>query len=227
MLFLRQIEGWFGEKCIATSLFLGLGQDYIRFNNLIIPGADGTTQIDHVILSTHGIFVVETKNYHGWISGTADDATWLAKHPLRTNTFQNPLRQNYRHIKALMAFLDLPEECFISIVYFVGCCYFTNTLPNNVINKGIIDYIQSFNQPKLIPQDVNESSRRLFNLQLHPITFKEHLNSLEERHTRTEKCPSCGHNLIIRQNKLGGTFVGCTGYPRCHYSRKGTLQNQA
>ena len=223
MLFWRQIEGWLGEKCISTSLLMGLNRDYLRYNNIIITGEDGTTQIDHIVLSTKGIFVIETKNYHGWIFGTQDDHTWQAKHPLRTYTFQNPLRQNYRHIKALMAFLDLPEECFISVIYFVGCCVFHDPQPSNVLTGSIVPYITSFQKPKLIPQDVNLCSHKLFNLQTNnPISLATHMRSLQERHAHTEKCPSCGYNLVVRENKLGGKFIGCTGYPNCHYSRRGT-----
>jgi hypothetical protein len=40
---------------------------YHSINNVTIPTANGTTLIDHIIVSKYGIFVVETKNIKGWI----------------------------------------------------------------------------------------------------------------------------------------------------------------
>lgn len=38
---------------------------YHRFHNLIIPSRNGTTQIDHVVISPYGVFIIETKNMGG------------------------------------------------------------------------------------------------------------------------------------------------------------------
>lgn len=40
-------------------------EEYIVLHDLLLPYKDGTTQIDHVIISPYGIFVIETKNYTG------------------------------------------------------------------------------------------------------------------------------------------------------------------
>ena len=34
-----------------------------------------------------------------------------------------------------------------------------------------------------------------------------------------EKCPECGHDLIIKRGRFG-EFIACTGYPECKYTRK-------
>lgn len=64
------IKGWFGEVqgTLAKKLFLD-ADTYIDVNNVTISAANGTTQIDHIIVSRLGIFVVETKNIDGWIYG--------------------------------------------------------------------------------------------------------------------------------------------------------------
>jgi len=38
---------------------------YTLFKNVTLPTEDGTTQIDHVIVSRYGVFVIETKNMKG------------------------------------------------------------------------------------------------------------------------------------------------------------------
>ena len=56
------------------------------------------TQIDHIVISQWGIFVIETKTYSGWVFGDAKSAQWTVSHFRRKDRFQNPLRQNYKHI---------------------------------------------------------------------------------------------------------------------------------
>lgn len=35
-----------------------------------------------------------------------------------------------------------------------------------------------------------------------------------------ELCPSCGKPLLYKRNRKGEQFVGCSGYPHCHYIQK-------
>lgn len=66
---LRSIfKGWIGEVqgTLAKKIFLD-SQVYVDINNVTIPTPNGSTQIDHVIVSRYGVFVVETKNMDGWI----------------------------------------------------------------------------------------------------------------------------------------------------------------
>lgn len=35
-----------------------------------------TTQIDHIVIAETGVFVIETKNYEGWICGNEKSARW-------------------------------------------------------------------------------------------------------------------------------------------------------
>jgi restriction system protein len=64
-------KGVVGETLVnlAAKLFLD-GKDYHLIRNLTLPTGEGTTQIDHVIVSRYGIFVIETKNMSGWIFGS-------------------------------------------------------------------------------------------------------------------------------------------------------------
>jgi hypothetical protein len=71
------IKGWLGEKETQLGLWIKLDSEiYKRFHNLIVPTQNGTTQIDHVLLSKYGIFVIETKNYEDWIFGDEHQKMW-------------------------------------------------------------------------------------------------------------------------------------------------------
>jgi len=54
---------------------------YRHFHGLYLPRPDGkgTTQIDHIVVSRYGIFVIETKNYRGWIFGSEKQRDWTTK----------------------------------------------------------------------------------------------------------------------------------------------------
>jgi hypothetical protein len=71
------LKGWFGEKKTTFKMWLSLdAKIYRRFHDVIIPAANGTTQIDHLLVSPYGLFIVETKNIKGWIFGSEDQAKW-------------------------------------------------------------------------------------------------------------------------------------------------------
>ena len=75
-----------------------------------------THQIDHIIVSKYGIFVIETKQYNGYIKGNDYDKRWLIKNGNKNFYVNNPLHQNYGHVKSLHEVLNIPEENFVSLV---------------------------------------------------------------------------------------------------------------
>ncbi len=97
-----------GERRVNKYLNKTLNAEhYTLLKDLTLPTGDGTTQIDHVVLSQHGIFVIETKNMSGWIFGTEKQKRWTQTKGRRKTPFQNPLRQNYLHVKTIQ---DSSEE---------------------------------------------------------------------------------------------------------------------
>ena len=94
-----QFTGWFGElkTVIAKKLFLR-SSDYVDINNVTIRTRRGTTQIDHVIISRYGVFVVETKNMSGWIFGSENDPFWIKTNRGNKLKFQNPLHQKHQKV---------------------------------------------------------------------------------------------------------------------------------
>lgn len=99
--FKPQIRGMFGEKSIAFLLSLLDKKKYKVLNNVLLETKNGTVQIDHIVVSNYGIFVIETKNYSGIILGKENEKYW--KQVLGKNKFNlyNPIKQNYVHVTAL------------------------------------------------------------------------------------------------------------------------------
>ena len=116
-----RFKGWLGETIVNLSAhFLLDRKTYHLIRNVTLPTEDGTTQIDHLIVSPYGVFVVETKNMKGWIFGRARQRCWTQKIYRHPQKFQNPLHQNYKHVKTLQALLDLSDYQVRSLMVFVG-----------------------------------------------------------------------------------------------------------
>jgi hypothetical protein len=111
-------KGEIGEYKIDIQLDQ-LPKDCRYLSDLLIknPKAKlGYSQIDHVVLTPYGIFVIETKNYQGTIYGGKDRKTWSVNGKFK---MMNPFVQNYGHIKALASLIDQKyQDFFISIVSF-------------------------------------------------------------------------------------------------------------
>jgi hypothetical protein len=117
--------------------------NYHLMNHVTIPMDDGTTQIDHILISRFGVFVIETKDYNGWIFADAAAPFWTQVLFRRKSRFQNPLFQNSRHVRAVLGRLDfLPPEVVRSIVVFTGGAEFKTELPPGVVTiDQLADYV--------------------------------------------------------------------------------------
>src|SRR5262245_33104530 len=97
---LPMLRGRRGETFVSRRLSNLDSAHYKILNDLMLPSLGNTdmTQIDHVLVSTYGIFVIETKSYSGWIFGNAYQQHWTQVIYRFRKKFYNPLRQNYVHI---------------------------------------------------------------------------------------------------------------------------------
>lgn len=106
-----------------------------------------STQIDHVIVSPYGLFVIETKNHKGWVFGDVAGQVWTqvlvggrAKY-----TFYNPVRQNEGHMVNLSKQLGLGRQFMTGMIVFTNpeaylgnvncnCCYTVDMLYDAIIS---------------------------------------------------------------------------------------------
>ena len=162
-------------------------------NDLTLQDEQGqTTQIDHIILSPYGIFVIETKNYKGWIFGNAKQKQWTQTIYQRKHKFQNPIHQNYRHIKILQSILQdvVDESLFVNVVVFVGDAEFKTQLPKGVFdNQQWIAYIKSFQQLLISTDQMTLIQQRLDKASLEKSwkTNREHVAQLKQRQANRVK----------------------------------------
>jgi restriction system protein len=217
------LKGWIGELKSRFNLWAGLDSNlYHRFHDVIIPSSHGTTQVDHILVSPFGIFVVETKNYKGWIFGSADQSTWTQVIYKSKYKFQNPLRQTHRHKKVLSKYLSVKESSIQPVISFVGDVRFKTKLPSNVLRSGLSSYIKQFEEVIFSDDEVERITGLLSKVKSESkISKSEHIQSLKKRHSSNTICPKCGSDLVVRKVKQGerkgSQFLGCSSYPRCRF----------
>ena len=228
------IKGWCGEFLLDRLLRHKLDPARYRvLHDIYLPTDDGaTTQIDHIVVSQWGVFVVETKTYSGWIFGDAKAPQWTVSHFKRKNRFQNPLRQNYKHLATLSECLGIPIECFKTVIAFSGDAEFKTEMPPEVLHFGeVADYILRQSGTILIPpEQIREVEAVILEWQrsLSRERKAAHVQNLRKNHPQPAAsvppppddaipvCPKCGAPMVRRTRRSdGGEFWGCSRFPSC------------
>lgn len=139
-------RGKLGEFKVNLALRLLLRRKkYHLKKNVTLPIPGGTTQIDHLVVSPYGVFVIETKNLRGWIFGQPNQPKWTQVFFKFKQSFQNPLHQNHTHVKAVRGLLGLGADRLHNVVVFVGPSTFKTPMPPEVLQGvfRLVRYIRS------------------------------------------------------------------------------------
>lgn len=222
------VKGKLGEFYVAKRLKGLTGEKYILLNDIMLPTAKGTTQIDHILLSVYGVFVIETKNYKGWIYGNDFSDKWVQNIYGHKNSFMNPLKQNYGHICTLQELLNVSEEKFISIVAFSGSASLKVKTSKEVIYIGRVKKTVLKYKTQILTEDEIAKMKETIlaariesthaNRVEHVKNIKANMQANKEK-AETGVCPKCGGQLVERRGKYGA-FWGCSNYPNCRYIKK-------
>ena len=219
-----------GEYTVNSGLSSYLDEKTYRvIADVTLPSGDGTTQIDHLVVSRYGIFVIETKDKTGWIFGHPDHARWTQVIYRDRYRFQNPIRQNYKHVKTVQELLCLSRIQVLNVVVFIGDCRFKTPMPPAVV-KGVSGLVGFIRSKRAIVIDDAELPRLVAEIQAARLergyeTDRAHVRNVRrqmaERRQNTGACPLCGGVMVGRTNKsTGERFLGCTRYPECKGTRR-------
>lgn len=210
--------------------------------NVYVPKDNGgTTEIDLLYITRKGVFVIESKNYSGYIFGaeTSRDWTvtlyagknWWGKRKVEKYHFYNPIWQNSTHIYHLKKYL--PEDVPVfSVIVFSDRCQLKE------IDCDRADVVIC--QQSGLFRELRRIWRRHFSSltnceiediyeELLPFTMvgqsvkHQHVKAIRSQTHHTEICPWCGGELVMRLAgsgpHAGERFYGCSNYPRCKYIR--------
>lgn len=203
--------GFRGELRVRALLRQHLGRgDYHAIHDVTLPTSAGTTQIDHILVSRHGVFVIETKTMKGRIHGRGSERVWTQSVFGRTYPFLNPLRQNFKHVKAVAALLGLGSWQIHSIVVFAGDASFADPLPENVVSiRDLVAAIRLRRRLVLDDAGTREAIARLEGARI-PILVAGWLHGRSLRERRRGRCDPgrAGTDASIRGSGRGEDALG-------------------
>ncbi len=108
-------SGKSGEEFVTEILENDLPNNCLILNDFEVKPRNRPAQMDHVVVSPAGLFVIETKAYSGTLKGHAEDEKWTQikeyKDNRQKNKLTNPIQQNKYHIEVLLESIrdnDLP-----------------------------------------------------------------------------------------------------------------------
>ena len=222
-----------GEREVSSYLADLECEEYQVFNDLLLRNGNYTTQIDHIILSRYGVFVIETKNVHGKVYGSGNAEFWKQYLPdwgykrydiTQEHQLRNPIWQNAGHIKTLRRLIFDNDIPIYGIVVFPYDTDLYVTAEQPVLKMWqVVPYIKRFRDRDLSAEQVGFYRRRILEvISTTESDRKQHLDNVNRNKERRDaavasgKCPRCGGNLVLRNGKYG-QFYGCSNYPRCNY----------
>lgn len=124
--------------------------------NVTLPLRNGgSSQIDVVLLSKRGVFVIEVKAFRGIITGHREAEHWTQSRGFNSREFRNPLRQNQSHLHALNECIGVSMEQMNSLVIFGREGRFKNPIADNVIHLDKLgDIIRAVEPNKLTEKEL-------------------------------------------------------------------------
>ena len=221
-----KFRGFMGEFWVKQELKKLPKNKYLVLNDIMVKQNDGTHQIDHLIISQFGIFVIEMKNYYGLILGDEHKDKWIQYLGKKKSYFMNPIYQNYGHVKALQEILNLDNKMFIPIVCFSNQAKLKIETKNNVVQLDyLVSNIKRY-QNVILNSDIEVIYNKIMKLNItDKLERKNHVKNIKikinEENNKVDNmiCPRCGSNLVTRNGKYG-MFLGCSNYPKCRFIKK-------
>ncbi len=177
-------QGELKTKSLITSTLPE--EKYYLINDVTFPRTLGTTQIDHILVSPYGVFVIETKNMSGWIFGKEEDRKWTQTFKNKKRySFNNPLRQVNYHANSVASLINIYRDKIFPIVVFAGESEFKTDIPDNVKHTyDFISYIRSKQSIILSERDIKRIIKEIDELRL-PLGIEtdiKHIKYVKEIH---------------------------------------------
>lgn len=221
-IWLKQPEtiGKIGERAVFK--ILRKDKNGYVINNLIIEDENGKTcQIDHVYISSSGVYVIETKNYAGMLFGRENDNEWLQvlNYGKVKNKLYNPVKQNNTHVYRVKQVLN--NNAFVFSLIVILRADISNVHAENVIRKNQLKSFISQKRELLLPEEQKRIYEMLCRIKENQVSDGKHVENVIKMRKDIENgiCPRCKGELVVRNGKYG-KFLGCSNYPKCKFKKQ-------
>ena len=185
-------QGARGEYRTSQILETATFENKLLFNCYIPNRSGDKTELDIIMISTKGIYVVENKNYSGWIFGDEQSKNWCETLKGKKFFFYNPVKQNESHIKNLEKILNIGEDKYISLITFNK-----NAILKKVKTESPKLYVKKYEELKkfikeqekysdiLQHEEIEEIYKRLLpGTQLNDEEKQEHIERIKKQYTK-------------------------------------------
>ena len=178
-----------GQKAESevTKVLKELSDKYgcVLFENLCLEDKGNlSVEIDHLLLTRGGLFVIETKGNVGVIRGEKGEKVWIAKKPNgKAKKLKNPVIQTLAHTKFIRKLMDdfYPRMYPIAIFPYADI--------SNIDSNVVFNIPQAVDKIKVACES-NKYDDNLFNsylgkinrmIEKHSITREKHIQNIRER----------------------------------------------
>lgn len=219
----RDIESYVHE--ILTTL----PSEYYVLSDVWFAGNGRSTQIDHIVVSPYGVFVIETKGHKGWIVGGEYSEYWKRYIHGYVKEFYNPILQNNAHVRFLSYLLSgMSELNFIPVVVFNDEAQIrVLTQEYNVVNCQFLltvirqyeTVVMSEDLKNRVIDQLNRNRKTGTEIERLHITYVKEKVKISEVNMQNGICPRCRGYIIEREGPYG-SFYGCSNYPDCRFTIK-------
>lgn len=116
-----------------------LPRSYYVVSDVVLERKNGTSQMDHVVVGRNGVFIVETKNHRGTITGNDEDVKVLQEKQLKgrkvKKTFYNPTKQVSGHVRTVRRMM---EDTGYGGTAIIGIVFFSNPDAKVYLTSNIV-----------------------------------------------------------------------------------------
>lgn len=178
--------GEYGENVVADCIEECLkNKKHYLFNNFTFMDDQGySSNIDHILITKAGVFIIETKSYKGEIYETDNEDYWYNKKEehQEDKCIKNPIKQNMGHINHLKKILGKNAPKMYSVIIFPFVDYID--IDDGYVYKleEAMDYIvEKTDQEKYSDEYVDKMTNVFRNLiDTYGITPKMHKENIEK-----------------------------------------------
>lgn len=216
-------KGIIGEYKVNKKITDILSLTDILLNNVMLYNVTNnrSVQVDHILISKKGLFVIETKNYSGRIYGDDFSSEWtqVLNYGQVKNKFHSPVKQNNGHIYVINKLLNNQYKLH-NVVIFTSA-NISNVNSNYTYTMGEFMILYNNKKDELSLDDVNRVSEIIQDSQRSDITIREHKKNIQKMKEQIDNniCPNCGGKIVLKNGKYG-EFYGCSNFPKCKFIKR-------
>lgn len=216
-------RGSLGESRVSALLRHLDRQWYRVLDNLFLRHkiTGKTAQIDHIVVSIYGVFVIETKNSSGLVIGDSLDDSWVQWKDGHWVELYSPAYQNYGHVQTVKSLLWEEVPVYSIVCFTADTELVVDAKSLQVVTLDtLLDTIYSYKEMRLMLGQVDmivdilqenalrgeevlwEHRRRV---------YEAKLRYLDRRSSVV--CPKCGRPAVRRPWDTKPRF--CRDFPNC------------